>query len=48
MHDKANSFAGWNPPKCIELSSGSSAFQDESWDLSNSKGYEFDPQFSGK
>ena len=22
MHDKKNSFAGSNPPKCIELSSG--------------------------
>ena len=43
MHDKKNSFAVSNPPKCIaNLRTQPNAFQDESWDLSNSKDYEFD------
>ena len=42
MHDK-KFFCGFEPAKMhCKFTFTTNAFQDESWDLSNSKGYEFD------
>ena len=43
MHDQKKFFWGFNPAKMhCEFAYTTNAFQDESWDLLNSKGYEFD------